>query len=167
MLKPFKDGVFFERRRVSLPKRWWAWGAPLEPRTETVWSLLMDSQPVNQNEILDVRMNSYKYVKHFCRYVVMKRTIEVAENSKKWLERCKCGRMKWCDCTFFTATSKIPKITITWFDREGNQCRIPEKEISPDHFGTNPAEVAEWNIIKLITCFLSCSFQHCLLYHWA
>jgi len=88
-----------------------------------------------QNELLDVRVDRYKYVKHFCKYGIIKKTIHTTNDSKSWVERCRCGRFKTVDYRFFIEGSKYPKFIINFFDRNGERCQVSEKEKS----GANPS----------------------------
>lgn len=62
-----------------------------------------------------------KFRKHFCRFSVIKRTISNGIEHIKWVERCRCARVKMVDCKFIVEGSKIPEMTIVFFDRNGKQ----------------------------------------------
>lgn len=57
---------------------------------------------------------------HYCKYVVMRKTIVDIPSGKHWIERCKCNRLLVIDCKFVVEGSNSPQITKTWFDKDGN-----------------------------------------------
>lgn len=62
--------------------------------------------------------------KHWCRYWRVKDSMSNLSNGKRWIDKCKCGRIVVIDCRFMIDGSNSPGISKSWFDSDGNLERV-------------------------------------------
>lgn len=63
---------------------------------------------------------------HWCRYVVLKKTMRTLASEQTWFERCRCGRSVSVvvDRNHSIGARKNPAVYKTWYDAEGNELKM-------------------------------------------